>query len=265
MEQTGQLIRKYAHSRSLMFVWMFFATIVGGVGFFILSLITHIGKTLHFNGNISILYAAGYGAIVIAASIVLITIIAIKSQPVFYVYENAIRSTGKHGDKTDFFADIEDLFIFLMGGFGYRTSCNSPWIFVGGRISGYGELTQKFRELHVKHRGDQLFKELMEGKTVIFHYISDEDARSKSNFASRNLNYPTFNIELTQYHLRIKDSVIPVHRIKDIKSNYWIEKSEIIDVEGNLFHKMHPAAVISFDVLYDLLARLQESTANISR
>ena len=237
----------------------------GGVGLFILSLIPHIGKTLHFNGNISILYAAGFGTITIAITIVLITVIAIKSQPVFYVYENAIRSTGKQGDRTDLFADIEDLFIFLTGGFGYRTTCKSPWIFVGGRISGYGELTQKFRELHAKHRGDRLFQELKEGKTVIFHAISDEDARFKSNFASRNLNYPTFDIELTQYHLKIKDSVIPVHRIGEIKNNYWIEKSEMIDVEGNLFYKVHPAAVMSFDVLYDLLVRLQESAVDFSR
>lgn len=264
MLEKGRKIRKFGHSKSLRFVWIFFAVLIGGAGAFVLSCIPKVGESFNFSGDISILYKVGYGAIGVAGLIILITMLAMKSQASFVLYENAIQSMGKQGNRTDYFEDIEDLFIFLYGGFGYRTSEKNPWIYVGGKTSGYAQLTKSFRELHIKYRADKLFKELQEGKTVVFHYLSDSDAKSKSFAATRNLKLPTFDIKLTRHHLTINDTAIPIKRIAKIKTNYWFETSKIIDVEGNVFYKIHPAAIMSFDVLYHLLVRLQESEDKIS-
>jgi hypothetical protein len=76
--------------------------------------------------------------------------------------------------------------------------------------------------------------------------------------ATRNMDYPMIKIELTRHHLKIEDKSIPVERIGDVKTNLWTERAQIVDVDGNVVFKTHATAIISSNVLYDLLARLQE-------
>jgi hypothetical protein len=186
------------------------------------------------------------------------------SQPKFYLHEEAIRAVGRHGDRTDFYRDIEDLYTFFFGGIGYRASMQAPWIFLAGRIHRFADLSQRLRALHVEKRGEQLHQELMSGKRVAFRCLPDSVALSKSLFASRNMDHPTFNVELTSSQLKVLDKRIDIQRISDITTNFWVEKSQILDTDGRVFYTMHPTAVMSFDVLCSLIARLQEGLRNPS-
>ncbi|WP_434041009.1 MULTISPECIES: hypothetical protein [Sorangium] len=69
-------------------------------------------------------------------------------------------------------------------------------------------------------------------------------------------------IELTRGHLTIEGKSIAIGRIVDVASNFWAERSQILDVDGGVFHTMHSNGVMSFDVLVTLIARLQQDTAS---
>lgn len=255
----GSLLGVYGKSRSFLFVWGFLATLFGAVGAFVLSLIPKIGTTLHFSGNVSVLYVVGFGSIALGVVIALAAWRLAASQPTFHLHENAIRVVDRHGDRTDFYQDIEDLYTFFYGGIAYRASQHSPWTFIGSRIHRFAELSQGLRDLHVEKRGSHLYQELMAGKTALFHCLPDDIALSKSFFASRNMDHPTFDIALTAGQLKVKDKLIDIQRIGDITTNAWIERSQILDSDGRVFHAMHPMAVMSSDVLHVLIGRLQES------
>jgi hypothetical protein len=160
--------------------------------------------------------------------------------------------------------DIEDLYTFFFGGIGYPASMQAPWIFLAGRIHHFADLSQRLRALHVEKRGEQLYQDLMSGKSVAFRCLPDSVALSKSLFASRNMDHPKFNVDLTSSQLKVLDKRIDIQRISDITTNFWVEKSQMLDTDGRVFHTMHPTAVMSFDVLCSLIARLQEDLTNPS-
>ncbi|WP_437685105.1 hypothetical protein [Sorangium sp. So ce176] len=72
-------------------------------------------------------------------------------------------------------------------------------------------------------------------------------------------------IEHTRGHLTIEGKSIAIGRIADVASNLWAERSQILDVDGGVFHTMHSNAVMSFDVLVTLIARLQQDAASAAR
>lgn len=262
MKEKGELLSKYGGSKSLIVVFTLLAVIFAAVGVFLLLLIPKVGKDFRFDGDISILYSTSYGMLGVAVVILAITIISIKSQPVFYLYEKAILSKSRGVEKLDYFSEISDLFIFLYGGFGYRVSIEDSWIYVGARTSKYADLKARFTEQHTIQRGEKLYQELMAGKTVTFYAISDWAAKSKSIFATRKLDYPLKKIELTRNQLEIDDKAIMIKEIADIKTNYWTEKQKIMNRSGAVLHSIHPAAIMSFDVLYYLIGELQEADLN---
>lgn len=261
MTNAGPLIGTYGKSRSLQFAWYFLALLFAGTGAFVLSLIPRFGHDIKFTGDPALPYAIGFGGIGIATLICATTFILLRSQPAFLLYEEAIRVIRGKSDQTDRYADVEDLFLYPYGGFAFRRSPETPWVFAGGRVSRYAELTARLVEAHAKQRGERLFSELMNGHTIRFRCLPDRAAFSKSVIATRNLDYPTHDLVLTRHHMTVQGKSIPVKRIADMTTNWWIERSEIIDVDGNVFHKMHPAAIMSFHVLLELIGRLQQEPA----
>jgi hypothetical protein len=258
MGKTGALIRTYGKSRSFLAVWWGLAAIFAMPGAFLLWLTTAIkAGGIRFDGDISILYATGFGAIALGAIVAIGAWWLASSQPTFHLHENAIRAVGRHGDRTDFYEDIEDIYCFFLGGFSYRASPGAPWIFAGSRISRGAELRRRLTALHAEKRGQRLYRELLAGKTVAFRCLPDNIALSKSFVASSNMDYPTFNLELTQTHLKIGNKAIRIRDLADIRTNLWTERSQILDVNGKVFHTMHPTAIMSFEVLFALLQELQ--------
>jgi hypothetical protein len=111
----------------------------------------------------------------------------------------------------------------------------------------------------VRCRGERLFRELNEGKTVTFKYIPAKDALTKSFAATRNLDYPTKEIELSKDVLRIEEKELSVQRVSDIRSNLWKERLRIVDMDGSVFFETHLSAVRSLYLMCDLIVRLQEA------
>lgn len=259
MDSKGQLIAKFGQSKSIQFVWYFLAIIIASAGVLVLSLIPQItsGK-MNFSGDISLLYMVGFGALAFATAIIGLTIILMRTQSTFEIYEYAIRSTGKKGERLDYYTDIEDIFLFLYGGFGYRVNPSEPWIFAGAKTSQYAKLASLLRERQSIQRAEKLYEQLRQGEKVIFRCFSNQDALSKSVAATRNLNFPVDELVLSQKALQFRGQTILLDQLADIKTNFWIERTEIIDVNGNSLLKLHPAAVLSFDLLCKLIARLQD-------
>ncbi len=250
-------------SRSFLIGWWFIAVVCSGCGLAVLWLISQIGHGFEYKGDVSSLSAIAFGLIALGPVIAFVSWWLAASQPKFYLHENAIRAVDRQGDRLDFYEDIEDLYVFLYGGLGYRASPDAPWKFVGARISGYGRLCQQLRSLHAERRSERLYGAVMSGERAVFRCLSDSVAFSKSMVASRNLNYPTYELEVTSSRLSVKGKAIEIGRIADIKENGWSERAGIVDSEGKVFHAMHLTSVLSMDVLYALLARLQQNQAGL--
>lgn len=255
----GSLIATYGKSRSFLLVGGFMAALFAAVGLFVLWLSTRIGPNFRFSGDISLLYMVGFGSLTLGAAIGFFIWRLAASQPTFHLFDNGIRATGPDGDNTILYRDLQDLYSFFYGGIGYRAAPGAPWTFIGSRIHRFAELGERLASLQIKHRGEQLYQQLRAGKPVIFRYVDDSVAQSKSMVATRNMDFPTHEITLTADQLQIGQKSIDIARIADIRTNLWTEKSSIVDVDGKVFHKIHPSSILSFALLHALLARQQQS------
>lgn len=255
----GPLIATYGKSRSFLLVGWCMAALFAGAGAVVLWLSTRIGPHLRFSGDVSLLPMVGSGALALGAAIAFFIWRLAASQPAFHLYENGIRASGPDGEHVTLYRDLEDLYSFHGGGIGYRASPGAPWTFIGSRIRRFAELSERLRSMQIKHRGEALQQQLQSGNAVVFRYVEDRVAQSKSMVASRNLDFPTCAIRLTASQLHIGQKSIDIARIAAIRTNSWTEKSHIVDVDGEVFHKIHPSAVLSFDLLQALIARRQQS------
>ncbi|HEX8615390.1 MAG TPA: hypothetical protein VF800_29240 [Telluria sp.] len=255
----GPLIATYGKGRSFLLVGWFMAALFAAVGAFVLWLTTRIGPNFRFNGNVSLLYMVGFGSLVLGAAIAFVIWRLAASQPRFELFDNGIRATGPDGENITLYRDLEDLYSFFYGGIGYRESPGAPWTFIGSRIHRFAELSERLSSLQIEHRGEALYQQLQAGKPVIFRYLEASVAQSKSMVASRNMNFPTFDLTLTSDQLRIGQKSIHIARIGNIKTNLWAEQSSIVDVDGEVFHKIHPSSILSFGLLHALIVRQQQS------
>lgn len=255
----GPLVATYGKSRSFLLAGWCMAALFAGVGVFVLWLSTRIGPDFRFSGDVSLLYMTAAGALALGAGVAFLVWRLAASQPRFELFENGIRATGPEGERTTLYRDLEDLYSFFYGGIGYRASPGAPWTFIGSRIHRVAELSERLRSLQVRHRGERLHQQLLAGKPVVFRYVEDKVARSKSLVASRDMDFPTFDITLTADQLRIGQKSIALARIANIRTNGWTETSRIVDIDGNVFYKIHPSAVLSFELLQALIARRQQA------
>jgi hypothetical protein len=175
------------------------------------------------------------------------------------LYEKAVRVVGKGIDRTDKYADIEDLFYFSWSQFGYRPSGDVPWIFGDGRLGRIGRLKDTLGDLHAKYRSEKLLQSVRGGKSAIFHCLPESAAWSKSLIRnSRNMDFRLLTIEVNRRDLTIDGRSIAIDRIGDLTTNLWIENAKIVDVDGNTFFRTHSTAIMSLGALHQLLAGLQE-------
>ncbi|WKB55867.1 hypothetical protein [Eleftheria terrae] len=261
MGQLGPLTGKYGKSRSFLFAWWCLAALFAGAGVLVLLLIPGEGSNVRFSGDISLLYQVGIGGLALGVATALGAWLVTRSQPTFYLHEQGVRTVGPGGERCDLYRDIEDVYTFYAGGIGWRASSQGSWTFAGGRISRLAELTRQLRTAHAEQRGERLYQALMAGETVKFRCLPDEVALSKSFFASRDMQHPTYEIELTRSELRIGGKALPIQRIGEITTHSWKERTRIVDVEGQVFHSMHLTALLSFDVWLALLERLRQGPA----
>jgi hypothetical protein len=254
----GQLIGRYGQSRSFRFALYGLAALFLVVGVFVLFLAWQVRSGgVKFTGDISILYATGFGGIGVALAIGIGTWLLVASQPTYFLYENAIHAVGRNFNRLDRYDAIEDLFHFFWGGFGYRANPASPWIFAGARNSRIGQLTENLRNLHAARRGAVLYERLRAGQAVTFRCVPEDVALSKSLVATRNMDFPTTELELTADQLKIDGKAIEIARIGEFRGNLWTERCKIVDVDGAVFHSMHITSIMSPDALLYLIERLQ--------
>lgn len=255
----GSLIASYGKSRSFLVVGWFMAALFAVVGLFVLWLSTRIGPDFRFSGDVSLLYMVGFGALALGVATAFFIWRLAASQPTFHLFDKGIRASGPDGDNTVLYRDLQDLYSFFYGGIGYRAAPGAPWTFIGSRIHRFAELSERLASLQIQHRGEALYQQLRSGKPVIFRYVDDSVAQSKSVVATRTMDFPTHDITLTADQLQIGQKSIDIARIADIRTNLWTEKSSIVDVDGKVFHKIHPSAILSFALLHALFARRQQA------
>lgn len=255
----GPLLATYGKSRSFLVVGWSMAALFAAVGAFVLWLSTRIGPDLRFSGDVSLLYLVGFGALALGAASGGVVWRLAASQATFQLFDKGIRASGPDGDTITLYRDLEDLYSFFYGGIGYRASPRAPWTFIGSRIHRFAELSERLRSLQIAQRGEALHRQLDAGQPVIFRYVEERVAQSKSLVASRNMDFPTFELSLTAERLQIGQDSIDIARIAAIETDAWTEQSGIVDVDGAVFHKMHPRAILSFELLQTLIARRQQA------
>jgi len=231
-----------------------------GASALVFFMISQIGKPgVRYDGNVSTLYAVGFGGILITILVLLAGFLLTRNTTTFYLYERAIRSVGKGVDRTDLYEDIEDLYFYKYAVFGYRPSSNAPWIFGDGRIHRLGFLKDQLADRHAEYRSEKLFREIKEGRTAIFNCLPGGIAWYKSLVANTlNMNYPMHPLEVSSQYLRVQNKSIPIQRIGDVRTNIFIERTQIVDVDGNVFYQTHSTAILSLGALCGLLGKMQE-------
>lgn len=260
-QSLGQLLGTYGKSRSFLIVGWFLAALFAGLGAYVLWLTTRVGQDFNYSGDIKSLYGTGFGALVLGIGIAILYWRLAASQPTFRLYEYGIRASKGGSDNVTLYRDLEDLFVFFYGGIAYRAAPGRPWFFIASRIHKMAELNRRLRSLQVEHRGEILEQRLDAGLPVVFRYFDDSVGRAKSFAATRNMDFPTHDLILTRNRLQIGQNSIALDRIQDITTGLWSETSKIVDVDGKVFFKIHPSSILSFDLLYCLIARQQNATA----
>jgi len=259
--EVGPRIAVYGKGRSFLFAGGILAALLAAACGFALLLAHRAlrGFGFGFSSDVGTLTSVGYGVLTLGVIIALGFWWLALRQTRVVLRQNAITVSDQYGRRTDFYADIEDLCMFFWGGLGYRATPEDPWVLINARTTRYDDLSERLCALHVEQRGERLFATLTAGQNVSFRCVVDEVALSKGFVASRTMNHPTYDLVLTTEQLRVQGKAIPVRSIAEVKSDAWIERSAIVDDHGNLFHSVHPAAVMSFDVLCRLLQRLQDT------
>jgi hypothetical protein len=259
MEQHDQLISRHGNSRFYASIFVVLAAaFLGAAGllFYALSLIGTPG--FHFEGDIAAEKATAWGLVAIAAAVLLLGYLLLRSQPVLYLYDRTIRVVGKGIDRTDRYEDIEDLFYYVLNQFCYRASPEVPWIFADARRHRFRFLKRTLRERHAEQRGEKLLRLVMDGGTAVFRCLPENVAWSKSFIRNgRNMNFPMQSLAVTRDRITIGNKSLPVDRIADFRTNVWTESIRILDVDGGVFHQTHSTAIMSFGALYYVLTGLQ--------
>lgn len=254
---TEGLISRHGPSRTSLAIAIALGLMFTAVGILLLALISNIGTSVKFEGNINVLYATTAGAFVVAIAIIVVGIYLNRRQPMFYLYEDRVRVIGPKLDRTDRYTEIEDIFAFPMGGVGYRKTTDSSWAFSGYHTSKDSGLVDTLCRKQVEHRLPAMLDEIHSGRPVVFRYFNDADIKSKTAYASRKLDYPTNELSVTSDALTLSNKTIPLDAIHDINANWWIESMSIKDEQGNVVHQLHPSAILSVDLLFALLAHLK--------
>ncbi|MEY4565016.1 MAG: hypothetical protein RLZZ618_4293 [Pseudomonadota bacterium] len=258
--QPGALLGRYRRSRMVLFGVGIPALVIAAIGLFVFWLITRIGRDgLSFSGDVSILYATGSGLVALGLVLLLVAVLQYRAMPSFELHEHAVRVQGGGHNQFDFYEDIEYLYVYLVGGMGYRGEGKLRWVWThGARLARYSEFIGRLSELHARYRGEKLYRALKVGQTVTLPCVPDAVARFKGLSALRSLNYKTFDITLTNKLLTIEGKSLPIERVADLNVNNWIDRSQIVDTEGKVFHAMHARALITGGVLFELIGRLQQ-------
>lgn len=258
MPQVGPRIAVYGKGRSFLFVWWLLAALFAATGGSALFLAPRAGHQFAFGADAAVLYLAGSAFLALGVIVALGSWWRATTRPRFVLYENAITTIDRQGRRTDLYADLEDLFMFFWGGLGYRATPQDPWVIISSETPRYDELSTRLCELHVQKRGERLFDKLMAGQSASFRCVTDEVALSKSFLGSPTMDHPTYDLVLTAEQLRVQGRAIPMRSLAEAQADVWIARSAIVDANSNVFYSVHPAAVMSFDVLCRLIQRLQD-------
>lgn len=178
-----------------------------------------------------------------------------------YVHENAVRTVRRGRERIDRYEDIEDLYhldppAVLINGAGpggvlaFRNPAREDWVVVKGKLSRYAQLQAAVRARQVRRRGELLLPRLLAGDELRFRYFSDRQSLRKEWWGVGRLRTPENAIVLSARELRIGDRALPLARLGRVDRGEWLE---LYDIDGRPFHQFHHGAVLSQDLLLELL------------
>ncbi|MDQ1920305.1 hypothetical protein [Massilia pseudoviolaceinigra] len=197
-------------------------------------------------------YAIGVVVLALSLASGLLIRRLMAEQPATYLFEHGIRTCNRYGEQTVLYCDIEDMLSYSNRAVAFRISPRAPWIFLGYFPDQFAVLNKLYWR-HRVERSVTLLQQALLGETVRFRYFQNMNWRTK-----KMLNTPTSELTLNKQQLKIGNKCIDVDRIGNIDISFWTGKKTIMNKDGTVFHTMPMNAVLSFDVLYDIIICLQQ-------
>lgn len=263
----GKLELKSAPGKAfLYFAIVVFIVFTAICGFIYFGAIVSVNEgRSSFNGDISILYKAIAG-IMILAVIILITAVLSTKGNTFYFYGKGIIAANKGKQKTILYADIQDVYLFTSGKriFGpnnvaYRTDERSDWQPISVKYSNYGKAIQLIRTRQQEAYVPKTRQHLTEGKSVTFHYIEYSKVIAKQIFAlgtESYLNVTPKTILLYKNKLIIGHETINLADVQSFSINDWTNQIKLLNKENKTLFSISFYSVFSGDSFVALLDEL---------
>jgi hypothetical protein len=257
----GKLIATYGGSRLFATVFILFAVLFSGVGGFLFWLAKQASTgALKFTGDISILTRAGGALFGVAMVGLIIFVIATRRRATFYLHEHAIRAVWSSREQTDFFDELEDVYLPRQKLFGYRTRPGTPWVIVDHRVARWGELKQRVISAQTTQRTPLLRFQLQQGGATVFRFFSVAGAAAQVLLNPRNVNHPTQDLTVNGQAVFVAGKALPLGQLARVdRGGALPEMLSIRDAAGHVFHSLPVASMLSVDLLQAVLEAMRLS------
>lgn len=258
MRELGHAIGRYGLSRSIVGVLWFMAAMFVIAGLGVLSLIPQIGRGLNFSGDVSILYASGFGAIALAPLFPLLSGVLYGPPTVYELFENALQVTVRKNTQVYFLEDIQDVYASLQRGIIFRTA-DAPWVHILGSVSKIAELRGSFLELHAALRGTKLLADIRAGGVAEFRCFKEREVLLNTPIDLFRKVEPSQIVTLSATTLTFGETQLDIKTLADADVNLWLDRLNILDLNGQTVFSMSSKAFFSRYVLAWLLRALQNA------
>lgn len=209
-----------------------------------------------FSGDISILYLAMAGIMILGTVILLLSIVLTKGE-IFYLYKKGIVTTNKGNKKITLYADIQDVYLFTSGkqifgpnNIAYRTDERNNWQVISAKYSNYRKAIQLIRNRQQQTKFLKTMQQLKEGKSVTFHYIEYSKLISKQLFAlgtKSYLNISPKKIFLYKNKLIVGHETVNLAEVQQFSTNDWTSQIKLLNKENKTLFSISFYSVFSGD------------------
>lgn len=265
--ELGTFIRKSAVSRAFLYFSYAILILFTALSLFIyFKAIVPVNEgTLHFSGNVSILY---YCIIfIMALALIIFSVAAYLSKgPIYYLYQNGIVTDHKGNKETIYFKDMGDVYLFTSGkrifeinNIAFRKNSMSEWHSISARYSDIYKVIAFIRSTHRVINVPVLLKKLEEGQGIDFTYVDFKDLVIKQFMAINTnsyLNIKTKTMCLFKDRLVVDSRIIYFKEIHHFSVTDLTNQIQLINSDEETIFKKSYNSIFSGDCFTALMDEL---------
>lgn len=262
---------KSTHSPSKTFIYFAIAvcivfTGISGMIYFGGIVSVQEGRS-HFAGDLSILYWCIVFIMGLAA-VILITALVLSKGKTYHLYEQGIVIQDKDEKKTLLFKDIDDLYLFRSGksfitnNIAFRNRAEDQWEVITARYRKVSKAIEFITTQHESIKVPLLLKQLENGLSVTFQYITYGTALSRQLFSTGTksfLKVQPKEIIVYKDQLVIDSKQIMTSTISRFEANDWISQISLYTKDNNVVFSTSTNGIFSGLTFITLLDKLVNS------